>query len=128
MSNSNKHWELNPELKELADEGGGPAVAQILRGFLDDAEDQMRRAEDAVRAEDCETLRFAAHTLSGSAATVGLNEFSEVARQLQLLAYAQKISESHEQLEDLRKKLTPAKRALNETISELEPRPPQSNS
>ena len=121
MSNSKPAWELNPELKELADLGDGPAVAEILRGFLDDAEHQIRRAEDAMRSEDCESLKFVAHTLSGSAATVGLNEFSEVARQLQLLANAHKISESHEYLTSLREKLPSAKLALSETINELAP-------
>jgi HPt (histidine-containing phosphotransfer) domain-containing protein len=125
MSNSNKHWELNPELKELAEEGGGPAVAQILKGFLEEAQDQLPRAEDAQLSEDIETLKFAANVLSGSAAAGELNKASQVARQLQLLANAHKISESHEQLEDLKTKSRPARLALNETISELEPADPR---
>lgn len=114
-------WELNPELQELADLGEGALVADILQGFLNDAEDQIRNAEEAMRRRDGDGLKFAAHSLAGSAATVGLNEFSAVARQLQILAKAYRFPECHEQLQTLRKQLPSATEALIQFIGELDP-------
>jgi HPt (histidine-containing phosphotransfer) domain-containing protein len=116
-------WELNPELRELADLGEGDLVADILRGFLKDAEYQLCQAEEAMRMHDGDGLKFAAHSLTGSAATVGLDDFSAVARQLQVLAKAHKFSESYEQLQTLRNQLPPAKEALTRLIRELTPGP-----
>ena len=103
-------WELNPELQELAALGDAPAVAEILRIFLDDAEQQIEMAERAMRREDCASVGNAAHTLSGSSATIGLQGFSLVARQMQMLAQSQKLAESRERLEDLRRQIPAAKR------------------
>jgi HPt (histidine-containing phosphotransfer) domain-containing protein len=119
MNDPKTSWELNPELKEMADLGERSTVAEILRGFLDDAEDQIERAEEAMRSEDCDGLDFAAHSLTGSAATVGLAEFSQVARRLQILAKAHRITESYEQLQSLREKLPSAREAIGRTIHEL---------
>jgi HPt (histidine-containing phosphotransfer) domain-containing protein len=119
MNDSKTSWKLNPELREMADVGERSTVAEILRGFLDDAEDQIQRAEEAMQSEDCERLNFAAHSLTGSAAMVGLDDFSQVARQLQMLAKAHRIAESYEQLQSLREKLPSAKEAIGRTISEL---------
>jgi HPt (histidine-containing phosphotransfer) domain-containing protein len=113
-------WDLNPELRELADLGEGEMVADILRGFLNDAEDQIREAEEAMRTRDGDRLKFAAHSLTGSAATVGLNDFSAVARQLHVLARARKFPESHEQLKTLRNQLPEAKEALMQFIREFQ--------
>jgi HPt (histidine-containing phosphotransfer) domain-containing protein len=114
-------WELNPELRELAELGEHEIVADILRVFLNDAEHQLSKAEEAIRNGDGDGVRFAAHSLTGSAAAVGLNEFSEVAKQLQLLAKAHKLSESYEQLQSLRNQLPSAKQALTQVIRELKP-------
>jgi len=91
-------WELNPELRELADLGEGKMVADILRGFLNDAEDQISKAEEAIRTRDGNGLKFAAHSLTGSAATVGLTDFSAAVRQLHVLVNAHRFPESYEQL------------------------------
>ena len=77
---SETKWELNPELRELVELGQGEAVVDILRVFLEDAEEQIRRAEEAMRVCDGDGLKFAAHNLSGSAASIGFNDFSAVAR------------------------------------------------
>ena len=116
-------WELNPELRELADLGEGKMVADILRGFLNDAEDQISKAEEAIRTRDGNGLKFAAHSLTGSAATVGLTDFSAAARQLQVLANAHRFPESYEQLKTLRNQLPAAKEALARFIRELQPYP-----
>ena len=118
---SKTSWELNPELRELADLGEAEAVADILRVFLDDAEQQIRKAEEAMRAGDGDGLKFAAHTLSGSAATIGLNNFSAVAHQVQLLAKAHRFPESYETMEELRNQFPSAKEVLTEIIRALEP-------
>jgi HPt (histidine-containing phosphotransfer) domain-containing protein len=116
-------WELNPELRELADLGEGEMVADILRGFLNDAEDQISKAEEAIRTRDSNGLKFAAHSLTGSAATVGLIDFSAAARQLHVLANAHRFPESHEQLKTLRNQLPAAKEALAQFIREFQPYP-----
>jgi HPt (histidine-containing phosphotransfer) domain-containing protein len=113
-------WAMNPELRELADLGESEAVADILRGFLSDAEHQISKAEEAMRRGDGDGLGVAAHTLTGSAATVGLNDLSAVAQQLQALAKAHRLSESYEQLRSLRREFPLAKAAVNRTIEELD--------
>jgi HPt (histidine-containing phosphotransfer) domain-containing protein len=116
-------WELNPELQELADLGDAPAVAEILRMFLDDTEQQIEAAERAMQMEDCASVRNVAHTLSGSSATIGWNGFSVVARQMQMLAQSQRLAESRERLEDLRRQIPAAKRAIGQLITEFEQTP-----
>lgn len=113
-------WEMNPELRELADLGESEAVADILRGFLKDAEQQISKAEEAMQRGDEDGLGMAAHTLTGSAATVGLNDFSAVAQQLQALAKAHRLSESYEKLQNLRHQFPLAKAAVNRTIQVLD--------
>ena len=113
-------WEMNPELRELADLGESEAVADILRGFLKDAEQQISKAEEAMQRGDEDGLGMAAHTLTGSAATVGLNDFSAVAQQLQALAKAHRLSESYEKLRNLRREFPLAKAAVNRTIQALD--------
>jgi HPt (histidine-containing phosphotransfer) domain-containing protein len=119
---SETNWELNPELRELVELGQGEAVVDILRVFLADAEEQIRRAEEAMRACDGDGLKFAAHSLSGSAATIGFNDFSAVARQLQILAKARRFSESYERVETLRNQLPSAREKLIKMIGELAPK------
>jgi HPt (histidine-containing phosphotransfer) domain-containing protein len=121
MAHRTDDWELNSELQELADMGQGLMVAEILREFIEDAEGQIARAEKAVERCDGAELTFVAHTLTGSAATVGLQDFSSVAYQLQMLARAQKFAESLLVLEDLRKQFPSAKQAVNQAISQLKP-------
>ncbi|MCX7993919.1 MAG: Hpt domain-containing protein [Fimbriimonadales bacterium] len=70
-------------LHEVA--GGDPEfIAEILSDFLAQTPELIAQIEAAARVGHPDALSRAAHTLKGSARSVGADEFAEIAFQLEL--------------------------------------------
>jgi signal transduction histidine kinase/CheY-like chemotaxis protein/HPt (histidine-containing phosphotransfer) domain-containing protein len=74
-------------LKRLAEAMGDPEfVAELLATFSTDAPGMIDGIDDAIAAEDAETVRRLAHTLKSNAATFGAIGLSDRCRELERVA------------------------------------------
>lgn len=81
-----KTWQLTPQLAEFISIGQPEVVVQVLQAFLTDSSRRLTQASEAFRRDDRDRLKFEAHSLLGSAASVGLEKCAETAGRLQELA------------------------------------------
>jgi HPt (histidine-containing phosphotransfer) domain-containing protein len=79
-------WTLSADLVELIELGQASAVADVLSAFLRDAHRHLQLAHDSLDDSDFSELRLHAHSLKGTAASVGLTRFASAAAELQVLA------------------------------------------
>ncbi len=72
------------ELRARLD-GNDELLGELAQLFLDDAPRQIREIRDAQVKSDAARLEFTAHTLKGSASTLGANTLTDYARKLEAL-------------------------------------------
>jgi len=65
-------------------QGNDDLLAELVRLFLDDAPKQIKEIHSAVRDGAASRLEYAAHSLKGSAASLGARALAEAARKLEL--------------------------------------------
>lgn len=82
-------------LKQMA---GADFIGQLIDTFLEDAPKLIRELHTALKAEDAETFRRAAHSLKSNAASFGANRLSELARQLEMLGRENKLNDLDDRL------------------------------
>ena len=68
--------------------GDRDALVDLIGSFLDEGPGLIGRIESAVRDEDPEALRQAAHTMKSSAADFGAMELSRLCREMEALGHA----------------------------------------
>jgi HPt (histidine-containing phosphotransfer) domain-containing protein len=73
-------------LMEMGDEGDSSTIKEIAVQFVEDISAVMARLEAATGAGDFSQVAKAAHTIKGSAATFGLHQLENIARQLEASA------------------------------------------
>jgi HPt (histidine-containing phosphotransfer) domain-containing protein len=66
--------------------GGSGLVAELVGLFVDDVPPRLHLIREAVRREDTEALQRPAHSLKGSASTLGADRMAELCRELETLA------------------------------------------
>jgi HPt (histidine-containing phosphotransfer) domain-containing protein len=79
---------------ELKETTGSDFVDELVETYLDDAPRLLGELDAALEAQDAETFRRAAHSLKSSSATFGASRLSDLARQLEMFAKDQKLSEA----------------------------------
>lgn len=82
-------------LMEITD-GDAEFAAEILQEFLDTTPSLLRQAEEALRAGDATSLTRAAHTIKGSARSVGAQAFADIAFALERAGKEQQIDTASE--------------------------------
>jgi len=88
-----------------AADGDRDLIGVVIEAFLEELDSLMPRIRTSMDAGDCETLRQAAHTLKGNLLSVGANEASEVAHQLEQVGDSGDLSTAQETLASLTQKL-----------------------
>lgn len=79
---------------ELKETTGSDFVDELVETYLDDAPRLLEELKSSLEAQDAETFRRAAHSLKSSSATFGASRLSGLARELEMLAKDQKLSEA----------------------------------
>ena len=70
-------------IRELAVDLGADGAAELIGLFLDDAPSLIAAIKDGAARQDASALSRAAHTLKSTAATVGAQALSEIAREIE---------------------------------------------
>jgi len=86
----------------------------LCKHFMETVGSEIDGLERAIACGDCKGAMIAAHTLKGSAATIGAERFSALARVIEYAAQAGELSGLENQVAGLR-------RALQDLVRELEP-------
>ena len=80
-------------------------VAEYVAMYLSEAEKRLAALADAVEAGDAEGIAFAAHSLKGTSATMGVEGVRETADCMETLGSKGELAGTHEILDDIRREL-----------------------
>jgi HPt (histidine-containing phosphotransfer) domain-containing protein len=78
---------------------------QLLRIFLIDSTNMMRRLEDARESGEAAQLERAAHGLKGASGTISARHVEVLARNVEELARAGRMNEARDVFDDLRREM-----------------------
>ncbi len=98
-------------------DGDADVLEQLLRIFLMDSTNIMRRLEDARESGDAVQLERAAHGLKGASGTISARHVAPLARDVEELARAGRMNEARDRFDDLR-------REMQRLVDALEALPP----
>jgi CheY-like chemotaxis protein len=101
--------------QSLRDLGGDDFLAEVIDAFLADAPGLVATLRRALRDNDTDELRRAAHTLKSNGSTLGAERFSELCRELEQNAKSgrlESVSELVDRIEDEYRPLADALAAL----------------
>ena len=106
----------------LQNMGGLPALyRQVASLFLPDAHGHLAQLHASLKAHDWGSARRAAHTLKGTAATLGAMRLSGCARALELACERQQASAVQQLLADLEQELEHTASALEQYLAQQAP-------
>ena len=86
------------ELKEMS---GADFINELVDTFLDDSPRLVEQMKAALQNDDADSFRRAAHSLKSNSATFGAMRLSGMAKELEILAREQKLSEVGSKLQPL---------------------------
>ena len=81
-------------LRALAQSTDATLLQQIFEAFVGDGEQRIAVMQHALREDDADSLRRAAHTLKGASANIGARSMADIAQQLQAWGESQAHGES----------------------------------
>ena len=90
---------------ELKETTGSDFVDELVDTYLEDAPKLLGELKSSLEAQDIEAFRRGAHSLKSSSATFGARGLSEMARQLEMLAKENNLSEAATKLPALEQAL-----------------------
>jgi HPt (histidine-containing phosphotransfer) domain-containing protein len=77
---------------------GADFIGELVRTYLEDAPNLIAAMKSALKANDTEAFRRAAHTLKSNSATFGAGGLSELARELEMLGREGKLKDAASRL------------------------------
>lgn len=99
--------------------GGTDLVAELVELFVGDVPPRLDTLAGAIANGDAEALVRAAHSLKGSAATMGAVGMAELCRRMEMQGRAGDVAPAGALLVSLREEFERASRALNDWLSAL---------
>jgi HPt (histidine-containing phosphotransfer) domain-containing protein len=108
-------------LESLADlsEGGDRTLLRDLHAlFAEDTPIHLRTLRDAAASGDTEGLWFSAHTIKGSAGTLGATEMADLCRRIEDSALMRDLPEATRLVDELDREATKVTQALARAIEE----------
>lgn len=78
------------ELKEMS---GADFINELIGTYLDDAPNLINEMKSAMKSQDAEVFRRAAHSLKSNSATFGANRLSLLAKELEMIGRENKLKE-----------------------------------
>lgn len=97
--------------------GGNGLVTELVGLFVDDVPPRLHLIREAVRNEDAEALQRPAHSLKGSASTLGADRMAELSRQLEALAGARDWPRAGDMVASLEAEFERVKQALTDWLA-----------
>jgi HPt (histidine-containing phosphotransfer) domain-containing protein len=98
------------ELKQMS---GEDFIDELVDTFLEDSPKLVTEMKSALRTNDTDTFRRAAHSLKSNSATFGATRLSEMSRELEVLGKEHRLSEAE-------KLLPPVEDTLQAVCAELQ--------
>ena len=98
------------ELKQMS---GTDFINELIDTFLEDSPKLIEEMGSALKANNVDSFRRAAHSLKSNAATFGANELSALAKELEMLGKENKINETGDRLRALEEAYESVRRELN---------------
>ncbi len=98
--------------QELKDMSGADFIDELVNTFLEDAPNLVDEMRSALKVNDAEAFRRAAHSLKSNSATFGANRLSGLAKELEMLGKENRLSEAEA-------KLGPLEEVLHSVEAEL---------
>jgi signal transduction histidine kinase/CheY-like chemotaxis protein/HPt (histidine-containing phosphotransfer) domain-containing protein len=105
-------------LREIGTRAGSDLAGDVLRAFLEGADEQFTRVEQAIGALDAQQLSRCAHALKSSTANLGAEQLSALYRRLEALGRSGGLEEARELLEEVRRAHRGVIRRAQETLGE----------
>jgi histidine phosphotransfer protein HptB len=100
------------ELKQMS---GAEFINELIDTFLEDSPKLIEEMESALKLNNMDSFRRAAHSLKSNAATFGANELFALAKELEMLGKENKLTETGDRL----KALQESYESVREELSEL---------
>ena len=100
------------ELKQMS---GAEFINELIDTFLEDSPGLIEEMESALKVNNVDSFRRAAHSLKSNAATFGANELFALAKELEILGKENKLTETGDRL----KALQESYESVREELSEL---------
>jgi HPt (histidine-containing phosphotransfer) domain-containing protein len=101
------------------DRSGEPTLLRDLHAlFTRDTADRLRTLREAATARNADALWFSAHTMKGSAGTLGAIEMADLCRRIEDSANAHDFAEAGRLVEELDREADRVTRALTHAIEE----------
>ena len=98
------------ELKQMS---GADFINELIDTFLEDSPKLIEEMESALKANNVDSFRRAAHSLKSNAATFGANSLSSLAKELEILGKENKLNETGNKLKALEEAYESVRRGLN---------------
>jgi HPt (histidine-containing phosphotransfer) domain-containing protein len=102
------------ELKQMA---GAEFINELIDTFLDDSPKLIEEMGSALKANNVDSFRRAAHSLKSNAATFGANELFTLAKELEMLGKENKLDETGDRLKTLEEAYESVRKELSELKS-----------
>ena len=100
------------ELKQMS---GAEFINELIDTFLEDSPKLIEEMESALKINNVDSFRRAAHSLKSNAATFGADELFVLAKELEMLGKENKLTETGNRL----KALQESYESVREELSEL---------
>ncbi len=84
--------------QELKDMSGADFIDELVNTFLEDAPNLVNEMRSALKVNDAEAFRRAAHSLKSNSATFGATRLSGLAKELEMLGKENRLSEAEPKL------------------------------
>ena len=102
------------ELKQMS---GAEFINELIDTFLDDSPKLIEEMESALKVNNVDSFRRAAHSLKSNAATFGANELFALAKELEILGKESKLTETGNRLKALQESYESVRKELSELRS-----------
>src|SRR5688572_14262725 len=102
------------ELKQMS---GAEFINELIDTFLEDSPKLIEEMESALKVNNLDSFRRAAHSLKSNAATFGANELFALAKELEMLGKENKLSETGDRLMVLEEAYESVRKELSELKS-----------
>ena len=102
------------ELKQMS---GAEFINELIDTFLEDSPKLIEEMESALKANNVDSFRRAAHSLKSNAATFGASELFALAKELEMLGKENRLNEIGDRLKALEESYESVREELGELKS-----------
>jgi HPt (histidine-containing phosphotransfer) domain-containing protein len=102
------------ELMSLSDDGDPELLLDLIKLFLDDGPGKVASIEQGLAKGDFDQMERGAHALKGSAGNLGARLLQGVCEEMQLATRQHRLPEAQQLTQQLHKRFTEAKAALQD--------------